>query len=178
MEKHFDRLPATIVMPSAVYGPRDTDVLNFFKTVKNGVIPLLQGKDRFASMIYVQDLARGIIQAAENKNAAGQKYFLCDRYPYSWGEMGRITLDILGKRAIRVPIPLSIMKMIAVSAEQVDKFRKKPGIISRQKVIEMRQDFWVCSSKKARTELAFSPQHPLAENIRETLSWYIAHGWL
>ncbi len=178
VENHFADIPTTIVMPSTVFGPRDTDVLGFFKAVKHGIIPVLQGKDRFTSMVYVKDLAEGIILAAENKKSTGQKYFLCDQYPYSWGEMARITLDILGKRAVHITIPLALMKFMAGSADYIGKFRKKPGILSRQKVIEMRQEFWVCSSKKARTELGFNPQNSFSENIQETLNWYSAHGWL
>jgi len=178
VENHFSDIPATIVMPSTVYGPRDKDTLSFFKTVKNGVVPLLQGKDRFASMVFVTDLVQGMIQAAESKKSVGQKYFLCDQYPYSWSEVARITLNILGKRAIHISIPLALMKLVASSTEQINKFRNKPGILSRQKVIEMQQDSWVCSSKKAREELDFNPKQPVSENIKETLSWYLAHGWL
>ena len=53
-------VPYTIVRPPAVYGPRDTDVLQFFKTVKMGLLPKLNGHDQYASIIHVKDLVRGL----------------------------------------------------------------------------------------------------------------------
>ena len=178
VESKMDQIPVTIVLPPAVYGPRDTDVLEFFKTVKMGIIPQLGGKDKYASIIHVDDLTDGIIQAAESKNSIGQAYFLANPKPVAWSEIARITLDQLGKRAIRINIPYALVSTIAAFTEIQSRITRKPNILSRQKLIEMRQDFWICSSQKAKKDFGFEPKINIEEGIKDTLAWYVAHNWL
>ena len=174
----IDKIPVTIVVPSAVYGPRDTDVLEFFKTVKRGLIPQLQGKEKYASLIHVNDLAKGIITAAESEKTTGQIYFLSNPKPCSWNEVARITLDYLGKRAINITVPLSVVNGVAFFSELYSKISKKPNIINRQKVLEMKQDFWICSPRKAYTDFGWQAEIDIEKGIRGTLAWYVANNWL
>ena len=178
VEQHFNKIPSTILIPSAVYGPRDTDVLEFFKTVKMGIIPRLQGKEKYASMIHVNDLAEGIIAAVESENTIGQSYFMSNPKPYGWSEISRITLDYLGKRAISVNIPLLVVQGLAFFTEVYSKISKKPSIVSRQKIIEMKQDFWICSPNKAKKDFGWQAKIDIEQGIKETLSWYVSNNSL
>jgi nucleoside-diphosphate-sugar epimerase len=178
IEEHFDKIPATIVIPSAVYGPRDTDVLEFFKTVKLGIIPHLQGREKYASLIHVKDLADGIISAVESSNSVGQSYFLANPKPYAWSEISRITLDYFGKRAVHVNVPLPLLQGVAFFTEVFSKMTKKPNIVSRQKIIEMKQDFWICTPAKAQRDFKWQAKIEIEDGIKETLSWYVANHWL
>jgi len=171
-------LQAAIACPPAVYGPRDTDVLHFLKAVSKGVIPQLEGRDRYASFIHVSDLARGLALMGRHEAAPEDIFFLAHNRPFAWSELARITLDTLGKRGVVVPVPMPIMQLTALFSDWANRFKKKPSIISRQKLIEMRQDFWVCSPKKAEKKLGFSCQTDIREGIRQTLEWYYQHGWL
>jgi len=173
-----DQLNLTNLRPPAVYGPRETDILEFFRTVKTGIIPQLGGVDKYLSLIHVRDLARGILMAAESPKAVGQTYFLTSTKPYSWKEISEITLKILGKKGIRIPVPLILIRGVAAVSEGIAAFTRKPALVNHQKVIEMRQDFWTCSPEKARKELGFESEIPLDEGIRETLNWYKDHRWL
>ena len=172
------KMPITIVRPPAVYGPRDTDVLEFFRTVKFGLIPQLGGSDKYLSLIHVKDLVRGIMIAAEHKNSIGKTYFITSPEPYSWEEVSRITLNILQKKGFRVPVPVPLIKTVAALSEGLASLTKKPALVNKQKVIEMEQDFWTCSPDKARKELNFEAEISLENGIRETLIWYKEHKWL
>ncbi len=178
VEKYSDQIPTTIIIPSAVYGPRDTDVLEFFKTVKLGIVPQLGGRDKYASMVHVSDLADGIIAATQSNQTVGKKYFLTNPNPYSWGEIARITLNHLGKRAIHISIPLPVINGLAAITETISRVTKKENILSRQKVIEMKQDFWICSPERAKNDFGWQAQIELDEGIKETLGWYVSKGWL
>lgn len=178
VEKFSDKIPTTIIIPSAVYGPRDRDVLEFFKTVKMGIIPQLGGSDKYASMVHVSDLTDGIIAAAQSDKSIGKKYFLTNPVPCSWSEIARITLDNLGKRAIHINIPISVLNGVAAITEIISKITKKQNILSRQKVIEMKQDFWICSPALAKKDFGWEAKIDLDEGIKETLSWYVSEHWL
>lgn len=173
-----EKLPVTIIRPPAVYGPRDTDVFQFFKTVKMGVIPKWQNKDKYLSFVYVKDLVDGIIAAATQKKAVGKTYFIADPRPHSWDEVAYETVKFFKNKAIHVPIPLGLVKSIAFFANQWSKITKKPSIINQQKVAELVPDFWICSPQKIKRDLGFEAKTSLEEGVTQTLQWYLDQKWL
>jgi len=173
-----EKLSVTILRPPAVYGPRDTDILEFFRTVKTGIIPQLGGSDKYLSLIHVRDLVRGIIRAAEIKKSIGKTYFITSPKPYPWSEIAQTTLKVLNKKGFRIPVPLALMKGVALVSEGVSTFTNKPALVNNQKIIEMEQDFWTCSPDRAKKDLGFEAQISLEDGIRETLAWYKEHKWL
>jgi len=54
----------------------------------------------------------------------------------------------------------------------------KPGIVSREKVMEARCPAWVCNPRRAAEELGFEAQTTLEKGLAETLAWYRGAGWL
>ncbi len=172
------KLEYTIVRPSAVYGPRDTDVLQFFQSVKRGIIPKWQNREKFVSFVYVRDLVEGILVAAEHPKAANQTYFITDPKPYTWDELARITLEFFNSKAVHVPIPLSAVKVIAGVSEFWSKITKKPSIINRQKVAELIPDFWICSPQKMKHQLGFETKTDIETGVKQTLEWYVEQNWI
>ncbi len=173
-----DRLPVTIVRPPAVFGPRDTDVLDFFKTVKLGLIPRIGGSDKYVSLIYVKDLVRGIWLAGTRAKAIGKTYFIANPRPYSWTQMAELALKIFNKKGIPIRIPVLLLKGVALVSESWAQFSGKTTILNRQKVIEMKQNFWVCSPRRAKQDLRFEAKYSLEDSFKETIDWYKEKGWL
>jgi dihydroflavonol-4-reductase len=173
-----ETMKITNLRPPAVYGPRETDILEFFRTVRTGIIPQLGGVDKYLSLIHVRDLVRGILMATENPAGAGKTYFLTSVKPYSWKEISQIALKVFGKKGIRIPVPLMVIRGIAVVSEGIAAMTKKPALVNQQKIIEMKQDFWTCSPDKAKRELGFESEIGLEDGIRETITWYKNHRWL
>lgn len=178
VNENSKKVPVTIVRPPAVYGPRDTDILEFFRTVKNGIIPILGGKERYLSLIHVRDLVHGIILAAESDKSKGETYFITSQKPHSWEEISRITLKVLQKKGIKIPVPLALMKGVAVISEGIAALRKKPALVNKEKIIDMEQEFWTCAAGKAKRDLGFENKIDLENGIRETLIWYKEHKWM
>jgi len=176
--KAAKNLSVTNIRPPAVYGPRETDILEFFKTVKMGVIPQLGGVDKYLSLIHVQDLVRGIMLALKSKKTIGKTYFITSVKPYSWMEIAKTTLEILGKKGIRITVPLVLMKGISLVSEGIASLSKKPALVNSQKIIEMEQNFWTCSPDKAMKDFGFSAEIELEEGIGDTIAWYKEHKWM
>ncbi len=173
-----DQLPITIIRPPAVYGPRDTDIFRFFKTVRMGIIPKWQNRDKYLSFVYVKDLVQAIALAAFHPKAKNKIYFVAEPRPHSWDEVAYEALKFFKKQAIHVPIPLALVKSIAFFSEQWSKITKKPSIINQQKVAELLPDFWICSPQKIKKDLGFEAPTPLSKGVSETLQWYLEQGWL
>ena len=173
-----DRLPITIVRPPTVFGPRDVDVLNAFKCARYGFAPYIAGPDRLVSIIYVKDLAEGILAAALSPKAAGESYFLANAEPVVWREFGLLVARVLGAKAVAVPLPLSALRLVALAGDLSGLIRGEASLFRSEKLREMEQRAWVCSPLKAYTELDWTPRTSLEEAIEKTAHWYVDHGWL
>ena len=173
-----NELPFTIIRPSAVYGPRDTDVLRFFKSVKKGIIPKWQNRDKYMSFVYVKDLVKGIALAAEHPEAKNKIYFIADPKPYTWDDLAEVTMEFFKNKAIHIPIPLAVVKIMATLSEAWSTITKQPTIINRQKIAELLPDFWICSPQKIKAELGFETSTDLQTGIKQTLEWYVEHKWI
>lgn len=177
-KQFMGQIPLTIVRPPAVFGPRDKDVLQFFRSVKKGFSLKIGKTDQLVSLVYVEDLAQGIVQAAFSENSAGNTYFLCDETSYRWSRVTQITADILGKRNFTLAIPYRPALFIGFFIELISKIRRKPVIISRQKMQEILQPYWVLSPNKAQRDFGYATHFPLPMAIEKTLNWYQREGWL
>jgi len=173
------RFPVTIVRPPVVYGPRDRNVLTFFRYVKRGVIPLLGRRRRLFSLIYASDLVEGLRLSAEQENASGQIYFMADPRPYSWEEVGHAIASALNVRARAVHFPEWILRRGAALLEDLAKLLGRDAVfINREKADDLLQPYWTCDPAKAQRELGFSPRVSMKEGVRRTAEWYVKEGWL
>lgn len=165
-------IPVTVIRPPAVYGPRDRDLLIFFKMVKSGLIPYW-GKCYY-SFIYVEDLINGIILSALSTDAEGEVFFVSDGSVYSNDDIIEEISDALQKRPIRLSVPKFFMPMLGFISEKV----KGANIINTDKIKEMRHSYWVCDTTKATERLKFEPKVKIREGVKWTADWYRIHQWL
>ncbi len=171
-------LPVTIIRPASVYGPRDQDILRFFRTVKWGIIPRLGYKERYLSLIHVKDLVEGIIRAAGLKKTLGRTYFLANPKPYSWDDVAKTILNVLGKKGVRIIIPEFLLSGVAAVSQAISGISNKPLVVNKFKFSELKQYFWICSPRRAERDFGFKTHISLEDGIRETVEWYVQNQWL
>ena len=176
--QHASQLPITIIRPPAVYGPRDSDMLGFFKVANKGFRVSFGTKGSYLSLVYIKDLVDGIIRAAENPKSTGQTYFIADDKIYSWREAFNIIARVLNKRTIPLKIPKSLVSFLAFLSENFSKLLGKTTAFNTQKVKEITQRYWGLDVSKAKAELEFSPRYDLSKGVEETVKWYREMGWL
>ncbi|HEM48891.1 MAG TPA: NAD-dependent epimerase/dehydratase family protein [Caldithrix sp.] len=174
----FNKIPVTIIRPPAVFGPRDEDILQYFKTIKYGIIPKTGGRDKYLSLIYVKDLVEGIIMAGESKKSVGQIYHLSPERPVSWEELAKIALKVLNKRGFNITVPMPLIKGATFIAELAGKLTGSNPALNWERYEQMKPDFWVSSSQKAKKDFGFIARTKLEDSVKETLEWYVKQGWL
>ncbi len=177
-ESFMDRLSITILIPPAVYGPRDRDIYAYFKFAKIGIVPFLGRRERYLSVIYVKDLARAAVECLFQSKADGGKYLIEDGVIHTWRSLARQISSTMGKRTAAVVIPSSLATLVALMAETHSRITGRPPLLGRQKMRELMQPSWTCTGEHIRRDLGFLPRHPLANGIEETHSWYRKHHWL
>jgi len=174
----MDKLPITIVRPPAVYGERDTEILQLFQTFNKGLMVLIGFDEKLVSLIHVVDLVEGIYLAAINENSAGETYFISSEKFYSWDEIGKIIKEVMGKGAIKIRLPHFLVYSVAAIIEFIYLFSKEAATFNIEKARDFVQKYWICSSEKARVDLGFVPKIQLKEGIQRTIEWYRENNWL
>lgn len=176
--KFKDKFTLIILRPGGVFGPRDTDFLHLFKSIKKGILPAIDSNQRLASIIYVKDLVYAVELCLQKDIKSGEIFNIVNPQPYSWDEFGHMTSQILNIKLKKVIISYPIAFLIASFSHIMSKFNKNPSIIDKNKLKELNETCWVANCGKAVTQLGFQPQYSLNEAIQETLNWYQKHSWL
>src|SRR5690606_21185367 len=125
-------VPVTILRPPAIYGPRDGEILVFFKAVKSGILHLTNPLEAKYSMIYGPDCAAACIVALDKDLESGTVLFVDDGKPVSFREMIERVEAALGKKAwMRVPMPQSLIRGVAALTEVYGKVTNQAVMLTR-----------------------------------------------
>jgi nucleoside-diphosphate-sugar epimerase len=164
--------PIFISRLPGVYGERDMDFLEYFKMVKNGIIPIVGNEKITTSLIYVEDVVYALYSAFKNKITG--KYYLSDGNFYTYKEIGKVSRKILNKNAIYVKIPL----LAAKTAARINEFFTTSNIVSKQKMDEISAGNWICENKRAKADLNWHPKYDIKDGFVKTIEWYKENKYL
>jgi len=174
-----DSLPITIIRPPMIYGPRDREVLPFFKSVQLGVLPLTGSPSSLLSAVYAADCAAACIKALDADVPSGSTYFVEDGGLETLGGLIAHIENALDRRAwLRVPVPRFLMYGAALGSEFYGRVMGRAVMLTRDKLNELLAPHWVCDSAEAQAALGWKPNISFAEGTRITGAWYRRAGWL
>lgn len=173
-----DRFGITVIRPPVVYGPADTETLVYFKMVQQGRVWSLSDPTMQLSLVFVTDLANGIVDAMENPRAANQTFYLCGDGRPQLREVIQAIEDALHQRAPVTQLPKVVALAAALGVETWGRLTNAPKLVSRDKLKELLATGWICSNRKAKETLGWTPQVDFREGIRQAAEWYIERGWL
>jgi dihydroflavonol-4-reductase len=166
----WDQIPATIIRPSSVYGPRQQETELLIKLISKRIVPLLKRKKETTSLIYIKDLIQGILKAALSPKSKNQVYYLTDGNGYSWRKIILTVKKVVLGKSLFFPLPEGL---IYISAWLVDML-KKTGVIKsyfgRKLWRAMTQTPWLFSSSKAEKDFGFRARYSLENGIKETVN--------
>lgn len=168
-------VPAVVLRPTAVYGPRDKDIFIMFRTLSKGLEPYIGRIPQVLSFVYVKDLAEAAVDALDAHPGA---YNISDGNRYDRYQLAEISKKVLGRKTFRIHVPLGIVRMIAGTMELVYAKSKNAPAINREKLNELTAAGWQCSIEKAKKEWGYAPQYNLQRGLEETLRWYQTNKWL
>ena len=172
-------LPITIIRPPMIYGPRDREMLPFFKSVQLGVLPLTGSPTSRLSAIYAADCAGACVKALAAEVPSGSTYFVEDGHLETLGGLIAHIENALGRRAwLRIPVPRLLMYGAALGSELYGRITRRAVMLTRDKLNELLAPHWVCDSAEAQAALGWKPQISFEEGARFTGAWYRREGWL
>lgn len=171
-------LPAVVVRPPIVYGPRDRGLLSVFQTLSKGVRPLLGPQPKTYSWVHGADLADALVVLGRHPEAAGRVWFAAHERTATLEQFLDLALAALGRRAHTVRLPVSLVRLLAGASDLLVQLTGTPGMLTRDKVNELSPRAWVCATDAATRTLGWRARTPLEEGVGETARWYREHGWI
>ena len=160
-------LPAVIVQPGGVYGPDDHSAIGQqMNQFLAGRLPLLPFPETGFNMVYVDDVADGVLLAL-HKGKIGESYILGGEITTMRGLM-----DTLGQVADRKPpkrtMPTGLLKAMTPIGPVVGKMMGQPPNLRELISTADNVTFWA-KHDKAMAELGYSPRG-LEQGLRDTLA--------
>lgn len=171
-------LPWTIVRPSGVYGPADVDSFVLFRAAHMRVNLFYGNSRKRASMVYVDDLVRALVAAAQAESTVGKGYFIADGETHTWDAIQAHIARAVGRRGLRLDLPSFLVPLAARAGELITAIDKQPRLLNRQKALMDAQEAWLCSIAAAQADFGFMPEIDLAEGTRRAYAWYRSQKWL
>lgn len=166
--------PVTVVRPGLIYGPRDThSFARFVRLVEQHKMVIIGSGENHLPLIYVSDVARGILLASEAEQAIGRTYLLVNDEPVTQRDYFHGIARELGVRPPKWHFPYRLALAMGATAELAGHLirSKQPPPLMRFGLKQMAgENRFVIT--RARQELGFSPQVNLAQGIREGIAWY------
>lgn len=176
--EEFCDLDWTIVRPTSVYGPREADIYTIIRAASRGIFPIVgDGRRPALSLVHVQDLVQGMISAIEQPASRRETYFLGSDEGYTWNEIREAILDALGRRALKINVPVRLVGAVGALVESGGRILGRYPALNREKAREAAA-IWIASNAKAFSHLDYRPSMPLDRGMVETVSWYRKNGWL
>jgi NADH dehydrogenase len=155
---------ATIVRPGAMFGPGDA----LFGTLAAlarllPALPLIGGGSTRLQPIFVEDVAEAISSILSDPGTVGRTYELAGPKVYTLHELVNMTLQLMGKRRLLVPIPFAVAEVQA----RLFEFLPNPPLTTGQ-VDLLKTDNVVSGALPDVQELGIQPK-----TVEEVIPTYI-----
>lgn len=169
--------PTTIIRPPAIYGPRDTRLLALFKAINRGILPII-GQGGKTSIISGMDCASAIEDIVSGDKGTGNVYFVEDGNVLTFEQIGKTIARALNKTYIKINIPISLFYSIGICNEIYSSISNQAVPLTRDKVLDLQQSNWICSSQLLQDTLGWKAKFAFEEGIHLTAQGYKDLKWL
>jgi nucleoside-diphosphate-sugar epimerase len=171
-------LNATVLRPTAMYGPGDPERwLMLFKQVAGGRFLMFGDGRTYYHPLYIDNLIDAFELAAEREEARGQTYLIGDEHYYSLNEIVRQIARVLDIKLSVIHLPFWPLWAAAVACEAVcTPLRVSPPLFRRR--VDWFRQVRAFSIDKARREIGYQPKVDLPTGLAWTAQWYRENGYL
>jgi nucleoside-diphosphate-sugar epimerase len=159
--------PLVAIYPAGVFGPDDPNLGETTKGLRDGIRfgwPITSGG---ISIIDVRDLAKIIIAALEP--GRGPRRLMAGGHFASWSELADLCDALTGRRALRLPMPASLLRGIGRLLDVAKRIVPFDYPMNHE-ATEMITRFVPCDSRATVEQLGVAFR-PMAETLRDTIRW-------
>ncbi len=164
-------IPYNIIRPTAVYGPREYDLLTVYQTLAKHIEAYVGLTKQRLTFVYVRDLVRAMLDIVMSDHEdAG--YFITDGNSYTAQQMNAIVKRELGITwTLPIKLPILLVKIIAFCSEKIAGLSGNYPPLNIEKVNELRARDWSCDVSPLENDIGFKPKYDLECGLKETITW-------
>lgn len=163
----------TIVRPTGVYGPRDSEMREMFRMARRGLV-LLPPRGR-VSLIAVEDLARLLLAAAPRSGPRAILEADDGSAGYTHAELAHAIGRAVGRRVRALHMPVTALRLAA----RADMRRRGPRAkLTLDRVGYLAHPDWTAVPARRPSAAWWQPRIALDQGLAATASWYRENGLL
>ncbi len=170
------RTEHVILRPAAVYGPRDVEFLRMFRAIGRHLGP--RPRRQPLSLTFVKDFAAVAVAALTHPAAAGKLYHVASPEIVTARAFADEVAAQMKTWMLPLPLPAAALGPLCWLQDGLSRITRRPSVLSRQKISELRAPGWVCDASRLQQDLGIVCATRLQPGIAETLAWYRQEGWL
>lgn len=174
-------LPLAIVRPTAVYGPRDKDLLVVFSMLLQGIDVYIGRKPQRLSFIHAADLASLILSIAISKTVNDTDcpiYHAADGHVYSRYDIADTLQTKVVKKPWRIHLPVGMVNAVSAGMAMAYSCSSSVPLLYPERLRELTGANWACDIEKITSELGFAPTYNLHDGLVQTFDWYWENRWI
>lgn len=147
-------LDYTIIRPTMVYGAdRDRNISRLIRYLARWPVLFIPGSGRFlVQPIFVEDVARAVVDAFSATEASGRCYNIAGRAPLTFNDLVDTILTILNRRRLKVHLPVGSL----IAACRWIEGRGGSFFVRSDQIERLNEDKSFCYDEAAR-DFCFSP---------------------
>jgi len=167
----------TILRPGVVYGPGDRALLPLFVLASRGVLPNIGRASAAYTFVYITDLVNAIASAVD-RGEGSDVLFVGHSKPVTTRALLEGVRKAVGRGAVIVPVPLSLLKLVALLGDVGGAVRGKPLPMNSRRYSELATRGFVCRVDRLADRLGVIAAVGLDEGLAQAAAWYRREGWL
>jgi len=165
----------TMVRPPAVYGPRDTDIFQFFRMISAGLVLTPPG-DRWITVSYVADVVRATLAAAVGQPA--MTHHVGEPEPYHIRQLVSLLAEAGGCRPRVVALPTAMIRIAGMLGSVLWRLGARRAVLTPDKAREMLARHWTARTADSMVALGLTEWVRFPEGARASWEWYRNQGWV
>ena len=164
-----------ILRPPAIYGPRDSDVFEFFRMANRGLVAL-PGGERWLTVAWVGDVIRSILAATAAN--AGSLFHLGEPNPLLLDDLIAKLCDAGGVRARVLRVPPGLVSGAGAIGSALQRLGWRRLALTSDKSRELLARHWTARTADSLESLGIRASKTFLEGAEMTWDWYRNQGWL
>ncbi len=169
-------LDVVVIRPGWVYGPGDRRTFKLIRSIAGRRFVLVGRGAALQTPVYVDDLVRGTLLAAE-KGRAGEIYHLAGGEALSVRAMVEMIAAACGRKLPRWRVPMGPTRLLAAMTGGAF------GLIGKEAPLNPSRLAFFLHPKplaiaKARADLGYAPETGFAAGLAVTVDWGRRAGWI
>lgn len=165
-----------ILRPPAVYGPRDTDIFEFFKMASKGLAAIPAG-ERWLTMAYVADVVRAVLAAAA-VGAHGEIYHLGEPSPQRLDDIFDQLAAGGGGRVRIMRVPSAVIRAAGAAGSALQRLGWRRIPLTLDKATELLACHWTSDTVASLEKLGLGTGTLFAQGADTTWRWYRLKRWV